>query len=172
MDNAVHNGTREILRMNQDVVSMPEVTFVKKWLLTLREYIAGGEVNIAYWLSENNITHFAEVAIVDSIGTELYRVPSILAKADKVLPTEVTSNISDIMYRADGLNRIIPGKGDAFINNELTSQVIENTNIGSYHERWDAIFTRYQLDPVFNVAQATSTSTGTQSEEFDDDDEL
>lgn len=175
MDNVVHQGTREILRMNDDVVKMSEQVFVTKWLLTLRDYISGEPVQIGIWLDENNITSFSEVAIINGQGEEVFRVPSILAKADKILPEAVSSNVSDIMYRVDNLNRMIPGKGDAYIANELTDQVIEHSNIGSYQQRWDAIFVRYDLEPVFNLSLSKSTAvqqTIQQSEDFDDYDEL
>lgn len=176
MDNEINSATREILRMNEDIVKMSEQTFVSKWLLTLRDYISGEPVRIGYWLDENNITSFGEVQIVNSQGDAIFRVPSILAKADKILPDSVSSNVSDIMYRVDNLNRMIPGKGHAYIESELTNRVIQNMDHGSYQQRWDAIFTRYDLEPVFNKnlsnaagSQATTIQPG---EDFDDYDEL
>ena len=175
MDNSVQHGTREILRMNEEVASMSENVFVTKWLLTLREYIAGGEVQIGYWLDENNITSFSEVAILDGAGQELFRVPSILAKADKLLPDAVSSNVSDIMYRVENLNRMIPGKGDAYIRNELTDRVVEQGNHETYQQRWDKIFVKYGQEPVFDTTLSTTTPSAAvmkDNEAFDDYEEL
>lgn len=170
MSNLEH-APQEILRMNnEDGVKLSENEFVTKWLLTLREYMAGGEVEISIWLNTMRISVFSEVTILDAAGMELYKVPSIFIKQDRVLPKSISAEMGDIMYRAEGLNRTIPGKGDSFINNAITSHILNNNDLPEYQKRWDAIFTRYDLEPVFNTA--TTSLSMNPDEGFDDYDEL
>lgn len=171
MSDGIEVAPHEILRLNREGgAKMNEGEFVRTWLLTLREYIAGGDVKIVMWLDANKISTFSEVTITDNSGNPLYNVPSIFIKQDRILPANVTSNIGDIMYRVENMNKTIPGKGDSFIQNEVTDHVIQHDKLPSYQKRWDEIFTRYNLEPVFAV-NSTSVSIG-DNEGFDDYDEL
>lgn len=167
------SSTHEILRMNDVKSKIRESEFVEKWLLTLREFIAGGDVEIGVWLYNQNVTIFGEVNVVDNQDNILFVVPSVFIKQDSVLPKTVSSSIGDIMYRAENLNRTLPGKGDAYIRNELTSQLHEQKEMPEYQRRWDEIFIRYKLEPVFSKgAGVSSTYSQDDDEEFDDYEEL
>ena len=153
------NPAQMIVGLNSDLTTMKEKEFVTKWLLSLREYMSGNDVAIALWLQENDITAFSEVTIVDATGEALFVVPSILMKQDKVLPNNVASEIGEIMYRADNLNRTIPGRGDEFIRREITDKVVTTDKLKEYQNRWDSIFVRYDLEPVFSNTHTTGSFT-------------
>ena len=153
------NPAQMIVGLSSDLTTMKEKEFVTKWLLSLREYMAGNDVAIALWLQENDITAFSEVTIVDATGEALFVVPSILMKQDKVLPNNVASEIGEIMYRADNLNRTIPGRGDEFIRREITDKVVTTDKLKEYQNRWDSIFVRYDLEPVFSNTHTTGSFT-------------
>ena len=160
-----------IVKMNDVKTTMLEKTFVTKWLLTLRDYIAGGEVHIGMWLQENDITTFSEVSIVDVAGEVLFNVPSILMRQDKLLPDSVSSDISNILYRAENMNNTIPGRGNKFINSEITTKILAPNSVEAYQQRWDAIFVRYNLEPVFS-ATATEVNDSSDYGDFDEYEEL
>lgn len=160
-----------IVKMNEEKTTMKEKTFVSKWILTLREYINGGEVAIGLWLQENDITTFSEVNIVDQSGEVLFAVPSILMRQDKLLPDSVSSGISDILYRAESMNNSIPGRGNKFINSEITKKVVKPDAIEEYQRRWDAIFVRYNLEPVF-ASSVNDIMMDSDDGDFDDYEEL
>lgn len=153
------NPAQMIVGLSSDLTIMKEKEFVTKWLLSLREYMSGNDVAIALWLQENDITAFSEVTIVDATGEALFVVPSILMKQDKVLPNNVASEIGEIMYRADNLNRTIPGRGDEFIRREITDKVVTTDKLKEYQNRWDSIFVRYDLEPVFSNTHTTGSFT-------------
>ena len=153
------NPAQMIVGLSSDLTTMKEKEFVTKWLLSLREYVSGNDVAIALWLQENDITAFSEVTIVDATGEALFVVPSILMKQDKVLPNNVASEIGEIMYRADNLNRAIPGRGDEFIRREITDKVVTTDKLKEYQNRWDSIFVRYDLEPVFSNTHTTGSFT-------------
>ena len=153
------NPAQMIVGLSSDLTTMKEKEFVTKWLLSLREYVSGNDVVIALWLQENDITAFSEVTIVDATGESLFVVPSILMKQDKVLPNNVASEIGEIMYRADNLNRTIPGRGDEFIRREITDKVVTTDKLKEYQNRWDSIFVRYDLEPVFSNTHTTGSFT-------------
>lgn len=153
------NPAQMIVGLSSDLTTMKEKEFVTKWLLSLREYVSGNDVAIALWLQENDITVFSEVTIVDATGESLFVVPSILMKQDKVLPNNVASEIGEIMYRADNLNRTIPGRGDEFIRREITDKVVTTDKLKEYQNRWDSIFVRYDLEPVFSNTHTTGSFT-------------
>lgn len=153
------NPAQMIVGLSSDLTTMKEKEFVTKWLLSLREYVSGNDVAIALWLQENDITAFSEVTIVDATGETLFVVPSILMKQDKVLPNNVASEIGEIMYRADNLNRTIPGRGDEFIRREITDKVVTTDKLKEYQNRWDSIFVRYDLEPVFSNTHTTGSFT-------------
>lgn len=153
------NPAQMIVGLSSDITTMKEKEFVTKWLLSLREYMSGNDVAIALWLQENDITAFSEVTIVDATGEALFVVPSILMKQDKVLPNNVASEIGEIMYRADNLNRTIPGRGDEFIRREITDKVVTTDKLKEYQHRWDSIFVRYDLEPVFSNTHTTGSFT-------------
>ena len=153
------NPAQMIVGLSSDLTTMKEKEFVTKWLLSLREYVSGNDVAIALWLQENDITAFSEVTIVDATGESLFVVPSILMKQDKVLPNNVASEIGEIMYRADNLNRTIPGRGDEFIRREITDKVVTTDKLKEYQNRWDSIFVRYDLEPVFSNTHTTGSFT-------------
>lgn len=153
------NPAQMIVGLSSDLTTMKEKEFVTKWILSLREYVSGNDVAIALWLQENDITAFSEVTIVDATGEALFVVPSILMKQDKVLPNNVASEIGEIMYRADNLNRTIPGRGDEFIRREITDKVVTTDKLKEYQNRWDSIFVRYDLEPVFSNTHTTGSFT-------------
>lgn len=153
------NPAQMIVGLSSDLTTMKEKEFVTKWLLSLREYVSGNDVAIALWLQENDITAFSEVTVVDATGEALFVVPSILMKQDKVLPNNVASEIGEIMYRADNLNRTIPGRGDEFIRREITDKVVTTDKLKEYQNRWDSIFVRYDLEPVFSNTHTTGSFT-------------
>ena len=153
------NPAQMIVGLSSDLTTMKEKEFVTKWLLSLREYVSGNDVAIALWLQENDITAFSEVTIVYATGEALFVVPSILMKQDKVLPNNVASEIGEIMYRADNLNRTIPGRGDEFIRREITDKVVTTDKLKEYQNRWDSIFVRYDLEPVFSNTHTTGSFT-------------
>lgn len=169
----IEKAPQEILRLaNQDNPSMSETEFVTKWIKTLHEYMSGGHVEIGIWLSRNEITVFREVSIKDNKGEVLYNVPSILVQQDRILPQKVSSGIADLLYRVDNMNRVIPGRGNAFIRSEITNQVIQTDTKLNHQQRWDAIFTRYGLDSVFGYTDAQIVSASDDDEGFDDYEEL
>lgn len=171
MSDNIERAAQEVIRLNEtDGPVMNERTFVVNWLLTLRAYIAGEPISIALWLNENKISVFTEVSIVDNAGNEVFKVPSLFIKQDKILPNSVAKNMSDIMYRAENLGKTIPGKGNVYIRGEITEQLVPRTERPEYEKRWDAIFTRYDLEPVFSTTQ--SNSSVSVDEGFDDHDEL
>lgn len=167
----LERAPQTIVKMSQEKATMKEKIFVTKWLLSLREYVNGGEVAIAMWLEENDITTFSEVSIVDAAGEVLFDVPSILMRQDKLLPDSVSSGISDILYRADNMSQVMPGRGNQFIRNEITSKVNAPNTIKVYQQRWDDIFTRYGLEPVFSNNDTSSTMS-IDDGDFDDYEEL
>lgn len=173
MSEVTHAAPREILRISESSVpTIRESEFVTKWLLTLHEYIRGEDVKIGLWLQEMDINVFGEVSVVDTSNTELYRVPSIFINKDKVLPNSIVQNIGDIMYRAETMNKIMPGKGDHFIQTEITNNVRTQSELPDYQRRWDDIFTRYDLDPVFYISTSSRIDTADDSGDFDDYEEL
>lgn len=168
----LERAAQQIAKMSEGPqASLTEKTFVSKWLLSLREYVNGGEVNIGIWLQENDITVFNEVAVIDTSGEVLFVVPSILMTQDKLLPDAVSSDITDILYRADNLGRVVPGRGNQYIRNEITDKVKSPGTMTDYQRRWDDIFTRYGLEPVFSNT-ATTTSSSSDDGDFDDYEEL
>lgn len=168
----IEAAAQQIAKMSEGPqAKISEREFVSKWLLTLREYIAGGEVQIGIWLQENDITTFNEVAVVDPAGETLFIVPSILMTQDKLLPDAVSSDITDILYRADTMSQVMPGRGNQFIRNEITSKIKSPGTMEHYQQRWDAIFLRYELEPVFS-ATATNVSNSTDDGDFDEYEEL
>ena len=166
----IERAPQQIVELNETIPTLTEQVFVNRWLLTLRAYMAGEDVKIGLWLQENNITTFTEVSVVNSNGVELYRVPSILMKHESVLPNRVSSQIGDLLYRAENMNKTIPGRGNVFIRNEITAHVNDSDVIALYQKRWDDIFTKYDLLPVFfyNTTSVSDTSDG----DFDDYEEL
>jgi hypothetical protein len=118
------------------------------------------------------VSVFGEVDVHDDNGEVLFTVPSIFAKQDSVLPKSVTGDISDIMYRANNLNKVMPGKGSAYIRSELVEQVRANKSISEYQRRWDLIFTRYNLDPVFTTVSTTGGIIDDNDEDAEDYEEL
>lgn len=172
MSNPQSAAVREILNLGEDNPRVSESEFFEKWILTLREYIAGGNVEIGVWLSNMGVSVFGEVDVHDDNGEVLFTVPSIFAKQDSVLPKSVTGDISDIMYRANNLNKVMPGKGSAYIRSELVEQVRANKSISEYQRRWDLIFTRYNLDPVFTTVSTTGGIIDDNDEDAEDYEEL
>lgn len=167
----IERAPHEILRLNAEGgAKLVESEFVTQWLLTLHEYMRGGEVEIGIWLDANRISVFSEVTITDNAGKTLYNVPSIFMKQDQILPKSVTADIGDIMYRVENLNKTIPGKGDAFIKGSITDHVIPSRDRATFQERWDAIFVKYNLEPVFTTV--TTSTINSEDEGFDDYDEL
>lgn len=170
----VQASTHEILRMGEINPQLRESEFVERWILTLREYLAGGDVEIVIWLSAQKVTVFGEVDIIDQNGVVLYTVPSLLVKQDNILPKSVASEITDIIHRADALNKNMPGKGDSYMKNELVNHVVEQRKLPEYQQRWDDIFTRYNLEPVFSSSssQVNDINNDDDYEDFDEYEEL
>lgn len=166
------NIPNRILTLAEALPTIKEQQFISKWLLTLRDYIKGEDVMIGIWLQEMDITAFGEVSVVDNLGDELFKVPSILMRNDKILPATVSEGITDTLYRAETMNHVMPGRGNAFIRNELTNQVKNVTNESEYRARWDAIFVRYGLEPVFSETASYSADGSFSDEDFDDYEEL
>ena len=168
----IERAPQAIVEMSESSrATIKEREFVTKWLLSLRDYIAGDEVAIALWLQENDITAFSEVDVVDNDGEVLFSVPSILMRQDKLLPDGVASDIGDIMHRADNMNRVMPGRGNDFIRNEITNKIKGPQTLSLYQSRWDSIFTRYDLEPVFSNT-STINSTPIETGDFDGYEEL
>lgn len=165
-------AAQTIIKMNEVNPKLKEREFVEKWLLTLYEYIGGGEVEIGIWLTNQGVTIYGEVDVVDDSGSTIFVVPSIMMTQDKVLPSAVASEVSDIVYRADILNRRIPGKGDEYIRNEIIGNVKPSTNLQLYQDRWDNIFVKYNLEPIFSKSVTISNTPIDDDEEFDDYEEL
>lgn len=163
-----------ILALASTLPTVSEREFINKWLLTLRSYLIGDDVMIGIWLQDMDITVFGEVAVVDTSGEVLFNVPSMLMRNDKILPESIAGNIADTLYRADTLNRVIPGRGNTFIRNELTAFVKPVTNEEEYKTRWDTIFIRYGLEPVFSDGKHLSIDGYSSSDDgdFDDYEEL
>lgn len=171
IDAAIPN---RILALSNALPTIKEQQFVSKWLLTLRDYLMGDDVMIGIWLQEMDITAFGEVNVVNTAGELLFTVPSMLMRNDKILPETVAGGIADTLYRADTLNRVIPGRGNAFIRNELTAHVKPVGNEEDYKNRWDTIFVKYGLEPVFSDGKHLNIDGYSSSDDgdFDDYEEL
>lgn len=168
-------GVEQILALNEILPEMQEHEFVQTWLLTLRDFCAGEPVNIGLWLEANDITPFKEVQIMKG-REKLFKVPSIMVLSNEIISDAVASDLANIAYKAENMDKTIPGAGTNYMRNELKDVVKPQKGIDDIRARWDAIFVKYGLEPVYgyghdNIEQLEN-STITGSSEFDDYDEL
>lgn len=172
MNSNLMSAPHAILQLAKlDKPTILEKEFVTTWLLTLRSYVLGEDIKIGMWLDHMDMSPFMEATVVDAQGVALYDVPSIFVSQDKVLPKNIADNIGDIMYRAENMNKIIPGQGDNFIQTQLTNNVTMPKEVPDHQRRWDEIFKRYDLEPVFDIPSAVGT-THDDVGEFDDYEDL
>lgn len=164
----------DIVTQLSETPEIEESEFVRTWLLTLREYISGGQIPIGIWLDGVKASPHQEVRVVDGGGNELFRVPPIIVNETPVFSKAILEQLGSISYHADNLDKIIPGSGQQYIRDMLADDVQEQKTIPSIRERWDAIFARYNLEPVFTQSKTTveQRQRDAEAEEFEDYDEL
>lgn len=160
----------------EDRPTMTEDMFVSKWVLPFHQYYSGLPVPITLWLQDDHwkeragITAYNEVDIVDNKGEVIYVVPPLLMPTDKLLPKSVAGGVVDVMYRAENLDKVFPGSGARLVRNEITEFVKPaEEKIEEFGRRWDSIFVRYNLEPIFYPEQTTS-NLGNSSSELDFED--
>lgn len=160
-------NTKEILQLAETQKPvMFEKDFVTTWLLTLREFCAGGEVAIGLWLQSQKtasgedltITPFQEVDIRDYSGNVLFTVPSIFAPADNIMDDVTKSIIPDVFDTAYNIEKSIPGSGTKLVEREIVSHITPSDKIDSHRKRWDDIFIRYRLEPVFDLSRISEVT--------------
>lgn len=150
----------DIVRISEQLKPrVSEKDFVEKFLLTLYAYHKGENVDISYWLkglkSDGtliNATPFQNVQIVDNNQVVVGYVPPIVVDPTGVLPPEVRENLHDLLDRAEKMEKAFPGRGKAFMRNNITEHVVDKS---SEKEKlrilWDGLFVKYGLDPVYST---------------------
>lgn len=183
MSNTIEQGSaaaQQIIKLDNETRPwVNENEFVRRFLLTLHEYHKGNEVNIYHWLNgvkeDGSIigaTAFQSVRLDDSSGVVVGYVPPILLDPQGILPAEVTASLADIFYRAENLNNIYPYRGNKFIDEQITSRVVnKDVETKLWKEAWDRLFVRYGLDPVYSEAvddPETQALSNNDEDEYED----
>lgn len=148
--------------LNQANTSKPFVTekdLYERFLLTLRAYHLGEEVNIMYWLdglksdgTRIQATVFQPVQIINDKKEVVGYVPPINVDPDKILPEDVLHAIPSIMYRYSNLEATLPGRGEDFLKENLIQHVRDKeAEKAILEESWDNLFASYGLEPVYST---------------------
>lgn len=159
--------------------TVTETDLVERFILTLHQYHRGEPVNLNMWLNgiksdgtTINATAFQAVKIIDNNNDTLGYVPPILVDPTGILPSEISGMLHDLFYRAENLERTIPGRGTAFIRDTVIDKVRNrDKEVEALRKLWDKLFIKYGLTPVYsdetNLTNGINDSTSLEDGEFD-----
>lgn len=141
-----------------------EKDLVERFILSLHQYHRGEPINISIWLnglkSDGELvkaTAFQPVKIVDNNNNTIGYVPPLLVDPTGILPPEVSEMLHALFYKADNLEKIIPGRGTAFIKANVIDKVRNrDKEVEALRKLWDKLFIKYGLPPVYSDPNAVS----------------
>ena len=181
LDDNLESGViaaKQIISLDAETAPfISERDLVQKFLLTLHRYHTTGDVDINHWLngiksdgSQINATAFQMVKVIDDLGNLITYVPPILLDPTGILPENITHSLGDIFYRAESLEKVYPGRGRAFIREQVTNNIrTKEHETDLWKKAWDALFVRYELDPVYDVTGELVTNSNSDGEPVDEE---
>ncbi len=171
----------EFINLGEELKPMvTETDLVERFLLTLHQYHRGEPVNISIWLNglksdgeSVKATAFQSVKIVDNNHNTVGYVHPLLVDPTGTLPPEITSMLHDLFYKADNLEKVIPGRGKQFIKENVVDRVKNrDKDIEALRKLWDRLFVKYGLEPVYSDPNTVIETTEALTSPSLDDDEF
>lgn len=157
IDSIIHDINHDHDRM---LGAIPENVFKNVWLPFFAGICNHYNVNLNMWLSIAK-NPYNEVKVVDDVtGVELYRVPAYLSNQG-LQPTrshrgeQTTYGLVNAIKIASTMANNSPAQAQEFAVRSLEQHIanMETTNVDVLGtiRRWNEIFMRYGLPPVFNL---------------------
>lgn len=175
-----NQALNEFIQLGEELKPfVTETDLVEKFILTLHQYHRGEPININLWLNglksdgnTVNATAFQLVKIVDNDNNTIGYVPPLLVDPTGILPSDISAVLHDLFYKAENLEKVIPGRGTAFIKDSVIDKVRNrDKEIEALRTLWDNLFIKYNLPPVYSNPETISemTTNGSSLEDGDFD---
>lgn len=163
-----------------DPVYLEEHVFRKTWMPMFMRYFAGHEEGVvAMWGTNVAGNFYKPVKVVTDMNrpeeTVVFTVPPLCDNSLDVIPSEVATNISEIVAEADLNNKAFPGSGDNILVKNIINLVNAPTANLKDQQAWREIYKYYNLDAPFvnqtekEKAKDSSKALNSLVEDYNDD---
>lgn len=137
----------------EEVPRLPLATFLKTYLPLLASHFSGNRVSLQPWIDVAERATQA-VFITNPDGSTAFIVPPLLAPTETKPGAGGKFSAVEVMTRANDLFRLMPDKGNKFLEDNLKFFAPEPIDVNDHRKCWSDIFSSYG----YNVAMGGDDS--------------